>query len=179
MPIKPDVLHRYRVQHADDPSVIHEDQARQFEAYRRAVAKGNITALLAALELCTDRRRIAFGEALQSVPNWLLIETLKTLRPAVVNGSLGQRGKGRHARWSAKATDDQADLLRAHEVLIARERGVRGDRAFEKASKELEGTFAYASAKNVEKAFKRFQKRRKTEPERYFGTSIHLPEEDS
>ncbi len=187
-----DVLRRYQWAYIDDPSApLLEHVARELEQCRRAWVNGNPAGVIHGLERVAYRN-VGYPESLQLVPEWLIEAATEALSTAF-KGKAGVRGKGREARHLARWRNDRADLYRAHEVLIARSgqrgeirdgvldmsraRKYRGDDAYEEASRRLRQTEAAATPENMKKAFKRFKRRLRTEPWRYVGFGLQLPDE--
>ena len=142
---------------------------RHLDGSRRTFEAGNLAGLLDALLWCQLHE--------QAVPNWARDGAIEMVT-AQLTGAGIENGKGRHARWITRSRQDMIDYARVDTIEECRENGIRGERAFEAASKILQGTWAKGSPNTMESSLKRFQRRSKKNPLRYklfFQDPLRLP----
>jgi hypothetical protein len=139
----------------DHPSKIPDDYiTRELDTFRKAFEAGNEWGLADAMTFCKNHS--------VPLPSWAL-EAILARHADAYHGTYKRTGK-----WKRQFRQDMIDFGRAETVQECREHGTLWKVVYEIASKMLEGTGCAGKPDAIEKSYKRFCKRMKTEPWRYY-----------
>ncbi len=100
-----------------------------------------------------------------TLPKWALDELAIRQRELMFGG---ENPNKRHAAWRRKFEDDMADRMRFETVEQCLEHGVQEKVVFEVSSRALAGTAAAGTPHAMREAYRRFVKRQKENPLRYY-----------
>jgi len=128
---------------------------REFETYRKAFAAGNEWGLADALTLCKEYPSVP-------LPSWAL-DVLRERHADAYHGAYK-----RSAKWKKQYQQDMIDFDRAETVRECVEHGTPWKVVYENASKMLEGIVSSGKPDAIEKSYKRFKRRMKKNPFRYY-----------
>jgi len=135
----------------DPPSL---DWEVQLLAAERAVAEGNNSAVAHGVFVCHVLQK--------PLPDWLFSAVLKLL-PNADNMARSKLNRRRQ---------DMIDMTRYTRVIGARERGIGWVDVFNEVSRELHGTWSAAGPDAIERSYKNFKRRFKTQSGRYLPSLI-------
>ena len=127
---------------------------REFKTFQKAFEAGNEWGLADALTFCKEYSLL--------IPPWAL-DAILARHADTYHGAYKRTGN-----WKRRFRQDMIDFARAGTVQECREHGTPWKVVYEIASKMLEGTDCAGKPDAIEKSYKRFMRRMKTEPWRYY-----------
>jgi hypothetical protein len=140
----------------DHPPKLPDDYIqREFETYRKAFEAGNEWGLADAMTLCKEYPTVP-------LPSWAL-NALQERHADAYHGAYK-----RSAKWKRQYQQDMIDFGRADIVKDCIEHGTPWKVVYEIASKMLEGCPDAGNPDAIEKSYKRFTRRMKSDPWRYY-----------
>ena len=125
----------------------------------RAFQSGVQGALYDALQLC--------GELHVALPAWVQ-NALSDVLFARLTNQKEPNARGRCARWFQRYKQDIIDLTRFYKIEDALDHGIRWIDVYFAVSLLLQGTEAGGSAYTIEASYKRFKRRQRNDPNRYY-----------
>ena len=105
------------------------------------------------------------------VPVWAMA-AIVTILDEIVRNSFAAR-MGRNASWLKQYHQDMIDYERFETIQELREHGVKWKHVYESASQISTDRESHGTAATMEKAYKRFKRRIRTTPWRYYIFSIY------
>lgn len=146
----------------------HWKNEREIERSRKAYEAGNLAGLYDMLCLC---------EALKMpLPEWALGAVTQYFGDFLCD-SLDKK-RGRNSKWKTQYRQDMTDCTRAETVRDCSEHSVPWDHVYYATSLILAGTFAAGAEHAIEASYKRYVKRSKQNPFRYYESKFILIKND-
>jgi hypothetical protein len=138
---------------------------REIDMLRRAYKQGNLGAMLEALILCSDPRKMRYFRQMASnprpLPEWLTAELLK-----IIKAHLCRRGTNGRS-WMNQYVQDCIDYARYELVKEAREHGIPWRDINDVVSELLAGTKAEGAPGTIRESYRRVKERCAITPLRY------------
>lgn len=136
----------------------------ELELCQKAYEAGNLAGLYDILQLC--------GRIGKPLPEWAL-KAITIFFGDFLTDSLDKK-RGRHSKWKTQYRQDMVDHRRAEAVQDCSEHSVSWDDGgvYLAASEILSGTFAVGEKHAIEKSYKRYTKRSKQNPFRYYRSKF-------
>ena len=135
---------------------------KELSRCKKAFEAGNLAGLYDALCICKNEYIF--------VPEWALDASLKYFGNFLCDTLEPKRG--RHSKWKQQYREDMTDYHRAEAVKECSENSIPWDHVYYAASLILSGTFAAGAEHAIEASYKRYMKRSKINPFRYYKSQF-------